>query len=100
MMHPQHVYLICNNGYMCIPTPTRYDTNSTSMPSFENNVDLGSPGVFFWIREEWLFIFRELGSTGNYFQGFEKQANSFGDLGCPEKKTKKKSYHKGFRLIS
>ena len=35
---------------------------------------------------EWLFIFRELGSTGNYFQGFGQQAHSFGDLGSPVKK--------------
>ena len=38
---------------------------------------------------EWLFIFRELGSTGNYFQGFVEQAHeahSFGDLGTRAKK--------------
>ena len=35
---------------------------------------------------EWLFIFRELESTGNYFQGFGEQAHSFGDLGSPAKK--------------
>ena len=35
---------------------------------------------------EWLFILRELGSTGNYFQGFEEQTHSFGNLGSPAKK--------------
>ena len=35
---------------------------------------------------EWPFIFRELGSTGNYFQGSGEQAHSFGDLGSPAKK--------------
>ena len=35
---------------------------------------------------EWLFIFRELGSTGNYFHGFREQAHSFGDLGSPANK--------------
>ena len=35
---------------------------------------------------EWPFIFRELGSTGNYFQGFGEQAHSFGDSGSPAKK--------------
>ena len=30
--------------------------------------------------------FRELGSTGNYFQGFGQQAHSFGDLGSPAQK--------------
>ena len=42
-----------------------------------------------WVWEiwgEWLFIFRELQSTGNYLQGFGKQADSFGDLGSPAKK--------------
>ena len=31
----------------------------------------------------------ELGSTGNYFQGFGEQAHSFGDLGSPAKKKQK-----------
>ena len=31
-------------------------------------------------------IFRELGNTGNYFQGPGEQAQSFGDLGSPAKK--------------
>ena len=26
---------------------------------------------------EWLFIFRELGSTGNYFRGVRKKLNYF-----------------------
>ena len=49
---------------------------------------LGPPGVL-GIWGEWLFIFRELRSTGNYFQGFGEQANSFGDLGSPAKSFKK-----------
>ena len=47
--------------------------------------DTGPPGVL-GIWEEWLFIFRELGSTGNYFQAFGEQVHSFGDLGIPAKK--------------
>ena len=39
------------------------------------------------ILGEWLFIIRELGSTGNYFQGFGEQAHSFGDLESPAKKS-------------
>ena len=35
---------------------------------------------------EGLFVFRELGSTGNYLQGSREQAHSFGDLGSPAKK--------------
>ena len=49
------------------------------------------------IWEEWLFIFRELWSTGNYFQGFGEQAHSFGDLGSTAKSKKisplRKSLH-------
>ena len=47
--------------------------------------NLCPPGVL-WIWGEWLFIFRELGSTGNYFQGFGEQAHNFGDLGSPAEK--------------
>ena len=38
---------------------------------------------------DWLFIFRDLGSTGNYFSGAGEQAHSFGHLGSPAKKQKK-----------
>ena len=43
-----------------------------------------APGVL-RIWAEWLFIFRELGSTGNYFQGLGEQAHIFGDLENPAK---------------
>ena len=33
-----------------------------------NLSQIGPQGVL-WILGEWLFIFRELGSTGNYFRG-------------------------------
>ena len=38
---------------------------------------------------EWLFIFRELGSIGNYFRGDREQAHNFGDLGSLAIKQKK-----------
>ena len=44
------------------------------------NTLLGPLGVL-EIWGDWLFIFRELRSTGNYFQGFGEQAHSLGDLG-------------------
>ena len=44
----------------------------------------GPPGVL-WISGEWLFLFRELGSTGYYLRGSGEQAHSFGDLGSPAK---------------
>ena len=50
---------------------------------------LGPPGVL-GIWGEWLFIFRDLGSTGNYFKGAGEQAQILGDLGSPAKKQKKK----------
>ena len=43
-----------------------------------------------WVLGTWgegLFIFRELWSIGNYFQGSGEQAHSFGDLGSPAKKS-------------
>ena len=49
----------------------------------------GPPGVL-GIWGEWLFIFMELGSTGNYFRGSREQALIFGDLGSPAKKQKNK----------
>ena len=56
------------------------------------------PGVL-GIWGEWLFILRELGSTGNYFQGFEEQTYSFGNIGSPAK-TKKKSHLKEKAFIT
>ena len=50
---------------------------------------MGPPG-FLGIWGEWLFIIRELGSTGNYFRGSREQAHIFGDLGSPAKKQKNK----------
>ena len=47
------------------------------------------PGVL-GIWGEWLFIFWDLGSTGNYFKGSREQAHSFVDLGSPAKKQKNK----------
>ena len=49
---------------------------------------VGPPGVL-GIWGEWLFIFRELGSTGNYFRGAREQAHNFGDLWIHAKKRKK-----------
>ena len=49
---------------------------------------VGPPGVL-GIWGEWLFIFRELGSTGNYFRGAREQAHNFGDIGGLAKKAQK-----------
>ena len=54
------------------------------------------PGVL-GIWGEWLFTFRDLGSTGYYLRGAGEQAHSFGDLGSPAKKKKKEK--PPFRLI-
>ena len=51
--------------------------------------DMGPPGVL-GIWGEWLFIFRELGSTGNNLRGVREQAHNFRDLGSLAKKPKKK----------
>ena len=47
-------------------------------------MQMGPPGVL-GIWGEWLFIFRDLESTGNYFRGAGEQAHSFGELGSPAK---------------
>ena len=46
---------------------------------------IGPPGAL-GIWGEWLFIFRELGSTGSYFRGAKEQAHNFGDLAKKQKK--------------
>ena len=51
---------------------------------------VGPPGVL-GIWGDWLFIFRELGSTGNYLRGAREQANNFGDKGSLAKSKKKAS---------
>ena len=51
---------------------------------------MGAPPGVLGIWGEWLFIFRELGSTCNYFRGAGEQAHSFGVLGSPAKKQKNK----------
>ena len=56
------------------------------------------PGVL-GIWGEWLFIFRDLRSTGNYFRGAGEQAHSFGDLGSPAKKQKKIKEKPTFYLV-
>ena len=48
-------------------------------------INIGAPRGF-GICGEWLFIFRELVSTGNYFKGSGGQAYHFVDLGGPAKK--------------
>ena len=50
--------------------------------------NIGPPGIL-GIWGEGLFIFRELGSTANYFRGATEQAHTFGDLGSTAKKLKK-----------
>ena len=47
----------------------------------------------------WLFISRDLRSTGNYFRGAGEQAHSFGDLGSLAKKQKKIKEKPPFCLI-
>ena len=48
---------------------------------------MGPAGVL-GILGEWLFIFRNMGSIGNYLRGAGEQAHSFGDLGSLAKKQK------------
>ena len=59
---------------------------------------MGPPWVL-GIWGEWLFIFRDLRSTGNCLRGAGEQAHSFGDLGSPAKKQKKIEEKPPFCLI-
>ena len=59
---------------------------------------MGPSGVL-GIWGEWLFIFRELGSTGNYFRGAREQAHNFVDIGSLAKKQKKNKEKPPFCLI-
>ena len=54
---------------------------------------MGLPGGFGDLVRTAIY-FRELGSSGNYFQGSGEQAHSLGDLGSPVKKQKKKKKKK------
>ena len=63
-------------------TDKERDKNSLFFASPWHN---GPPGVL-GIWGEGLFIFRELGSTANYFRGAGEQAHTFGDLGSTAKK--------------
>ena len=48
--------------------------------------ETGAPPGVLGIWGEGLFIFRELGSTANYFRGAGEQAHTFGDIGSTAKK--------------
>ena len=52
-------------------------------------LELGRLGVW-GIGGEWLLIFRELGSTGNYLKGGREQVHNFVDLRSLAKRQKKK----------
>ena len=70
----------------------KYQPNINWGGSFKHPRDFidwwGPPGVS-GILGEWLFIFRELGSTGNYFKVAREHAYKFGDIGSLAKKQKK-----------
>ena len=53
--------------------------------TFEDKQNRGAPRIW----GEGLFIFRELGSSANYFRGAGEQAHLFGDLWSAAKKLKK-----------
>ena len=62
-----------------------YDKRYFMDIAYDNLCPLGHPGVLgTW--GEGLFIFREMGSTVNYFRGAGEQAHTFGDLGSTVKK--------------
>ena len=70
-------------------TTTTTKPRSTRSHAPRSCILVGPPGVS-GIWGELLFIFRELGSTGNFFHAFGEQAHNFGDLGSSAKKEIKK----------
>ena len=56
------------------------------LKSKKTYITCGAPPGVLGIWGEGLFIFRELGSTANYFRGAGEQAHIFGDLGSTAKK--------------
>ena len=93
------MHLVCLEGFLKIwlryfRVYSDIDINSSLFNKFclgdrkKHSATVGPPGVL-GIWGEWLFIFRELGSNGNYFRGSREQAHIFGDLGSPAKKQKK-----------
>ena len=84
MIHSNILTLRMSKCFLSIHQHSTYDVCNTT----------GAPGVL-GIWEEWLFIFRELGSTGNYFRGAREQAHNFGDIKSLVKKKKiiRKSLH-------
>ena len=75
--------------------------DQTQNPKIMGATINNGPSEVLGIWGQWLFIFRERRSTGNYFQGFWEQAHCFWDLGRPAKKRKKITLKEklSFRLI-
>ena len=92
---------LCLEIVICDPLNFTMD-NSKFIASIQKKKIISGPLVVLGIWGEWIFIFKELESTGDYFQGFEEKTHSFGDLGRPAKKVKKNLSLKEkltFRLI-
>ena len=65
---------------------SRYSLYIDDCVSTTKHSNPGAPPGVLGIWGEGLFIFRELGSTANYFRGAGEQAHTFGDLGSTAKK--------------
>ena len=93
---------LCLEIVICDPLNFTMD-NSKFIASIQKKKIIRGPLVVLGIWGKWIFIFKELESTGDYFQGFEEKTHSFGDLGRPAKKVKKKNLSLkeklSFRLI-
>ena len=66
--------------YISLSNPLFLRNDLGEILKFNKGWLLGPPWVL-GILGEWLFVFRELGSTGNYFQGFREHAHSLGGGG-------------------
>ena len=81
--------IVCLNHKLCSCTTNLIEAGIVvcNMLHLDEGHYWAPPGVL-GIWGEWLFIFRELGSTGDYLRGSREQANNFGDIGSLAKKQK------------
>ena len=83
ILHAKITYLF----YQCSATGIQNGDEAVPRIILVGQELLGPPGVL-GICGEWLFIFRELGSNGNYLRGAMEKAHNLGDLGSLAKKQK------------
>ena len=96
LSHPYHldesIFILGTSGVFFFIFISFFDENRVSKQNSLRwdavfcGVTSGGPQGFKGSGEKGFFIFRELGSTANYFRGAGEQAHTFGDLVSTAKK--------------